>query len=87
MPKNEIDFNSRQAFNFLLKKDFHSFYNRTFLHLHQKRDFYYNWHIGAISEFLTGMRMESQILGFPLRIWGRLYPNLTIEQIKEIIRR
>jgi predicted phage terminase large subunit-like protein len=57
MPKNEIDFNSRQAFNYLLKKDFHSFYNRTFLHLHQKRDFYYNWHIGAISEFLTGMRM------------------------------
>jgi predicted phage terminase large subunit-like protein len=57
MFKNKIDIDSRQAFNYLIRKDFHSFYQRSFLHLHQKRDFYYNWHIGAISEFLKGARM------------------------------
>lgn len=48
---------TRTALNYLLQKDFHSFYKRAYLHLHQKREFVYNWHIGAISEFLTGARM------------------------------
>lgn len=56
MLKNSMK-NSRALLNYILRKDFHSFYQRSFLHLHQKRNFYYNWHIGAISEFLTGMRM------------------------------
>lgn len=59
MSKNDVTFNpfSRKGFNYLLRKDFHAFYERSFIHLHRHRDFYYNWHIGAISEFLTGMRM------------------------------
>ena len=54
------DFNpySRKALNYLLKKDFGSFYKRSFLHLHSNRNFYHNYHIDAISEFLTGMRMK-----------------------------
>jgi predicted phage terminase large subunit-like protein len=55
--QNEFNPYTRAGFNHLLRKDFHSFYQRSFIHLHRQRDFYYNWHIGAISEFLTGMRM------------------------------
>lgn len=54
---NEFNPYTRAGFNYLLRKDFHTFYQRSFLHLHRQRDFYYNWHIGAISEFLTGMRI------------------------------
>lgn len=53
----EFDPYSRKAFNYLLRKDFNSFYERSFLHLHRNRSFAINWHIGAISEFLKGMRM------------------------------
>lgn len=57
MTTERFDPYSRKSFNYLLKKDFGSFYRRAFLHLHQNRDFALSWYIDAISEFLTGMRM------------------------------
>ena len=48
---------SRKAFDYVLKNNLSAFYHRSFQHLHLHRDFAINWHIDAINEFLTGMRM------------------------------
>lgn len=48
---------NRKTLNYLLKKNLSSFYERTFFSLHKNRNFELNWHIDAVSEFLTGMRM------------------------------
>jgi len=52
-----FDPNSRKAYNYLLQKNFSAFYRQYFTSIHKNTSFSDNWHIDAISEFLTGMRM------------------------------